>query len=115
MLELCVGDFPELKDGSDCFLESWVVTEAKLDRDASPCSCPWPGWECRNGVDVELLENGLGGPVGPSVLGREMRLVDKGGGGACCDGGPDDAGPGYGKGLSFPRASCMEGRDCRGG
>lgn len=35
---LCVGDFPEFRDCSEGFLESWVFTETKLDRDVSVCS-----------------------------------------------------------------------------
>lgn len=43
VLELWVGDFPELREGREGFLESWLLMEARLEREASGCDNPaWP-------------------------------------------------------------------------
>jgi hypothetical protein len=93
---LVVGDFPDT-DWRDCFRESWVERETRLERDGSAgageCCCGWY-WESRKKDGAVLFENGFGGPVGPSALGRESTL---GGGGwwcAECDGAPAEGWPG---------------------
>lgn len=73
VLSLCVGDFPELSELRDAFLDSEVLSDVRLDRDASACNCWWWWWWWENAG----FEKGFGGPVGASPPERPTKPGDE--------------------------------------